>query len=303
MLTIKETISKWLDTIENPNTVSTYKNSLVYFVESLEISQDEAISKLTLDNFIHFIMWIAKEDLSKASMQLHSSAVKNYINFLVINDLFEFDHTDKEKIKKATKKYIGKKSFNPIVATAPANAIETMIYTAFKQKIYSPIRERDIALILFLSTSGCRRSEVANLKVSDVDVDSCFAIIYGGRGDKGYRVFISPHTCDAISSYWEARGTALPSDPAFARHDNKSSWRNGLEPLSVHGIYIIIARLSELAGIEKGVITPNSFRHHFATKFASDNIKFAEEQLGYSSYVATERYVHFTQNESAHINE
>lgn len=297
MQNITESISKTLDTIENPNTVATYKNSLSYFVESLEISQDEAVSSLSLKDFIHFVKWIAEKDLSKPAKKLHVSAMKKLINYLVVNDLLEFSYSDDEKIKQAVKLYIGKSNFTPKVS--PIQAVETIVDTVFQQDVYSPCKERDIAIILFLSTSGCRRSEVANMKVSDIDPETCSAMVYGGKGDKDRRIIISPNACNAIADYWEARGSANPSDPAFARHDKKSSWRNGLKPIGPQGIYMIIQRLSELAGIEEGVITPHSFRHYVATKLASKNIQLAQEQLGHSSSVTTGRYIHFSQNELA----
>ncbi len=300
MQNIEESILETLGTIENLNTRSTYRNSLDYFVESLQISQDDAVSSLSLKDFIHFVKWIAEKDLAKSTKKLHVSAMKKLINYLVINDLLEFSYADDEKIKQAVKLYIGKNAINPKVS--PIKAVEAIIDTVSKQDIFSPIKERDIALILFLSTSGCRRSEVANLKVADVDPDTCSAMIYGGKGDKDRRIIISPNACEAIADYWDARGPALPTDPAFARHDNKSSWRNGLDPISTQGIYIIVKRLSELAEIKEGVITPHSFRHYNATKLASKDIQFAQKQLGHSSPVTTGRYIHFSQDDLASVH-
>ena len=67
MQNIKESILKTLDTIENSNTVETYKNSLGYFVESLEISQDEAVSSLSLKDFIHFCEVDSRKGLLQTS--------------------------------------------------------------------------------------------------------------------------------------------------------------------------------------------------------------------------------------------
>lgn len=297
MTNIEESISKTLSLIANPNTVLAYSNSLDYFVESLTLSQDEAVSSLSLDDFIHFVKWIAEKDLSVSAKKLHISAMKKLINYLVVNDLLKFSYSDNEKIKQAVKLYIGKKTFTPKVA--PNSSVEAMIAAVPNQDIYSPCKERDIAIILFLSTSGCRRSEVANMKVSDIDPDTCSAMVYGGKGDKDRRIIISPNACNAIADYWEARGSANPSDPAFARHDKKSAWRAGLSPLSHQAVYSIINRISEFAGVEKGVISPHSFRHYVATKLASKNVTLAQEQLGHSSSVTTGRYIHFTQNELA----
>lgn len=94
MQNIEESILETLGTIENLNTKSTYRNSLKYFVESLQMSQDEAVSSLSLKDFIHFVRWITEKDMSKGTKKLHVSAMKKLINYLVVNDLLEFSYAD-----------------------------------------------------------------------------------------------------------------------------------------------------------------------------------------------------------------
>ena len=297
MQNIEESVLKTLELIENPNTVSTYRKSLDYFMESLEISPKEDVSNLSLPHFIHFVKWIAEKDFSKTSKKLHISAMKKLINYLVVNDLLEFSYADDAKVSRATKLYCGNgASFVPRVPYV--GDAEKMIKAALEHYSYTPVKQRNIALILFLATSGCRRSEAANLKVADVDLENCSARIYGGKGDKDRQVIISRQTCKAIRHYWRRRMSAKenPDAPAFARHDNSSDWRNGLTHMTPQSIYTIVKRISKLAGIE---FHPHSFRHDVATKLAKINPQLAKEQLGHSSEVTTGRYLHFTQEELA----
>jgi len=297
MQNIEESISKLLGLIENRNTRITYSGGLDYFVESLRVPQDEAVSSLSVKDFVHFVEWIAEKELTVATKNLHVSAMKKLINYWVVNGLIEFSYADEEKIKQAVKLYIGKARKLPKVASHAA--VERMMRTVFEQKIYSPIKERDIALIIFLATSGCRRSEVVNLKVSNIDIDTCSVMIYSSKGNKDRRIIISPDTCDAVTNYWEARGSANPRDPVFARHDKKSHWREKLTPMSGQGIYLVIDRIRKLAGVPEGMVTPHSFRHYCATKLAHKNIKLAQEQLGHASPVTTGKYIHFSQSDLA----
>jgi len=295
MPNIEESILNVLGIIENPNTVSTYAQGLDYFVESLQgISLDEDVSVLTLKDFIHFVEYISKKDLSRATKRLYLSAVNFLINYLVVNDLLDFSYGDSEKLKRAIKLYISNshKTFVPKVPKAGDS--EKMYKAVLKQRTYSPLKERDIAMIQFLATSGCRRSEVANLKVSDVDLHSCSAMIYGGKGDKDRRIIISPKTCEVLARYWKERGSSNPSDPAFARHDKRSHWREGLSFMSSRAIYDVVEKIRKLAGVE---FTPHSFRHDVATKLARQNIQLAKEQLGHVSEITTGRYLGFTQEE------
>jgi len=169
-----------------------------------------------------------------------------------------------------------------------------MVKAVLEQESYTPTRQRNKAIILFLATSGCRRSEVANLKVRDVDLTTCSARIYGGKGDKDRRIIISPKTCTAIKHYWKVRRNKKPGSPVFARHDKASHWRETLSPMSSQAIYGVVNRLSKLAGIE---FTPHSFRHDCATKLAKTNMRLAQEQLGHASSGTTSLYVGFSQDD------
>jgi len=297
MQSIEESVLKTLELIENLNTVSTYRRSLDYFLQSLEISIEEDVSNLSLSHFTHFVKWIAEKDLSKSAKKLHICAMKKLVNYLVVNDLLEFSYADNEKIKQVTKLYIGNGS--PHVPKVPfVGDAEKIVEAALEHHSYTPAKQRNIALILFLATSGCRRSEVANLKVADVDLENCSARIYGGKGNKDRQIIISRQTCVAIRDYWRKRKSAkeLPNAPAFARHDSQSHWRNGLTHMTPQSIYIVVKKISELAGVE---FSPHSFRHDVATKLARINPQLAKEQLGHVSEVTTGKYLHFTQEELA----
>jgi site-specific recombinase XerD len=295
MQNIEESVLKTLELIENLNTVSTYRRSLDYFLQSLEISPKEDVSNLSLSHFIHFVKWIAEKDLSKSAKKLHVCAMKKLVNYLVVNDLLEYSYADNEKVKQVVKLYVGNtSSFVPKVPYV--GDAEKMIETVLQNNSYVPARQRNIALILFLATSGCRRSEAANLKVADVDLETCSARIYGGKGDKDRQVIISRQTCKAIRHYWVKRKSAKenPTAPAFARHDKQSKWRDGLTPMTPQAIYTLVKRVSKSAGVE---FSPHSFRHDVATKLARINPQLAKEQLGHVSEVTTGKYLHFTQEE------
>ena len=295
MPNIEESILNALEIIETPNTVLAYHKGLNYFTESLQgISLDEDVSVLTLKDFVHFVEWISKKNLSRNTKRLYLSAVNFLINYLVVNDLFDFSYGENEKLKRAIKLYIlnSHKTFVPKVPRAGDS--EKMYQAVLRQKTYSPLKERNIALIQFLATSGCRRSEVANLKVSDVDLHTCSAMIYGGKGNKDRRIIISPKTCEVLARYWKARGSSNPSDPAFARHDKSSRWREGLSHMSSQAVYGVVEKIRKLAGVK---FSPHSFRHDVATKLARQNIQLAKEQLGHVSEITTGKYLGFTQEE------
>jgi site-specific recombinase XerC len=65
-------------------------------------------------------------------------------------------------------------------------------------------QRRDYAIIRFLADSGCRRAEVAGLKVQDLNQATCQAVVTG-KGSKTRTVVYSAATAAAIDRYMMAR--------------------------------------------------------------------------------------------------
>ena len=118
---------------------------------------------------------------------------------------------------------------------------------------------RDNAMIRLLIDSGMRRAELAGLKVEDVDFENNVALVLG----KGRRPRACPFgrkTAVALDRYIRVR----------ARHrdaDRPELWLGHAGPVTPNGVYQIIARRAEQAGI--GKLNPHKFRHTFAHQWLS----------------------------------
>jgi site-specific recombinase XerD len=102
---------------------------------------------------------------------------------------------------------------------------------------------RDEALIRLYANSGARLSEVGNLLVTDVDLNT-ESVHFHGKGAKDRRVRFGPKTARALSRYLRARdkhkGAALPNLWLADR---------GAAPLTPNGIKIRLKRLGRAAGV------------------------------------------------------
>ncbi len=113
---------------------------------------------------------------------------------------------------------------------------------------------RDKAIIMLLIDTGMRRSELAGLKLEDVDLDQNVALVMG----KGRR----PRACPF------GRKTALALDRYLrlrARHskaDEPWLWIGHKGRMTPEGVYVRLAYRARLAGIEG--IHPHLLRHSFA---------------------------------------
>ncbi|AEJ19819.1 tyrosine recombinase [Gracilinema caldarium] len=148
--------------------------------------------------------------------------------------------------------------------------------------------ERDKALIMVMYSAGLRISEVANLKVQDLEGDFSSAWVLG-KGDKERQVFFSDEGREALALYLTSRASRIHQDKAT---DNLFINRNG-GPLSVPGIRWIISKYAERSGLDKP-IHPHSLRHSFATHLvnAGCDVRMVQELLGHASLSTTQRYTH-----------
>ena len=123
---------------------------------------------------------------------------------------------------------------------------------------------RDKALISFLYESGCRVSELLNIKIGDMEFDD-----YGVRvkvvGKTGERI-IRLVGCIPHLNLW------LEHHP----HKDKNSYlwvsvgqKNSGKRITYQTVAKLVKKLAEKAGIEKK-IHPHTFRHTRATHMASD---------------------------------
>jgi site-specific recombinase XerD len=113
---------------------------------------------------------------------------------------------------------------------------------------------RDLAIIRLMVDTGLRRTEVANLKVEDVDLRGRVLYVVSKGGHRDPVPFGAKAAAD-IDRYKRARG-AHPD--AASTH----LWLGAQGPLSSDGVYQMIQRRGERAGLVG--MHPHRLRHAFA---------------------------------------
>jgi site-specific recombinase XerD len=146
---------------------------------------------------------------------------------------------------------------------------------------------RDRALLLLLLDTGIRASELAGMKVRDVDVRNR-RITVTGKGRKSRMLPISPETAKAIWKYLTTeRADDRMSDPLFVADTG--------EPVTRLTLLAFLKRLGKRAGVPN--VHPHRFRHTFAVQFLRNGGNAFELQmaLGHTSLGATQTYMHLAQ--------
>ena len=258
------------------------------FLKERETNSADPLSNLCMDHFILFPAWLAKQGYSKQTTLVYNVGASSFLDWLVIKGWLTPTHGETLRHKKATKN-LSRRRESKLPRTPARDAVDKMLQSVHAMKLPSPIKERDIALIEFLASTGCRVNEACLLKIRDVDLQEHSAKVMG-KGSKERMVFLSSTACDALNDYWNIRGFRDKSQPAFARHDDGASDR--ALPLSTTTMRNVVDEVVAIAGLESGQFTPHSFRHAFATRMLSEtgNLALVQDLMGHASPAATRVY-------------
>jgi len=142
------------------------------------------------------------------------------------------------------------------------------------------------ALLMTAYGSGLRTSELARLRVSDIDSARMMIRVESGKGQKDRYTILSPKLLEALRTYWRAY---RPSPWLFLNQDRKG-------PLPRRTIGKIYATVKAKAGIRKPG-GPHTLRHCFGTHLleAGVDLRTIQILMGHSSIRSTTRYLQLTQ--------
>lgn len=280
------------------NTARVYKNGLDQFLEHLQVqglSPDDDESKLTPDHFITYPTFLSNKDYTKQSIGVYLSSATALLNFLIIRGKFDFSYRADLRWKRAVAAARKKHEFR-IPRFPDDETVSKILEAADLIDSKTPIKERNKAIVYMLATSGCRNAELISLRIADIDLRSCTAIVTG-KGAKERQVFFSPDSIDYLKAYWKARKSCHQRDPAFARHDHLVGPE--LQPISTSTVRNVVDNFCKIAGIDCLEFSPHYFRHAFAIRMLAEtsNLALVQDYLGHSDPKATRVYAKINQEQ------
>ncbi len=148
---------------------------------------------------------------------------------------------------------------------------------------------RDYIMIALLYATGIRREELANIKLSDIDLTGGTVTVLG-KGNKVRVVPIGDATVSEIDQFLKIRQDFC--DEKAARSPflflNKQA-----EPLTVRSVDRLVKKFAASVGLD---VTPHTLRHSFATHLLENgaDLLLIKEILGHSSLSTTQKYTHIT---------
>ncbi|MFL5335660.1 MAG: tyrosine-type recombinase/integrase [Geminicoccaceae bacterium] len=135
--------------------------------------------------------------------------------------------------------------------------------------------------------AGLRVSEVAALKVDDIDSTRMLIRVEQGKGRKDRNAMLSPQLLGLLRLWWRdgrRRGVMLPHGWLFPG-------RSPVEPISTRQINRAVHEAADAAGLRKRV-TPHTLRHSFATHLLEQDvdIRVIQVLLGHAKLDTTALY-------------
>jgi site-specific recombinase XerD len=145
-------------------------------------------------------------------------------------------------------------------------------------------------LLMTLYGTGMRRSELAHLKVSDIDSQRMIIRVVAGKGGKDRDLPLSPALLETLREYWRWRKPKLYMFPTRTRG------RTLDQPISDKTVWIACSEAARRAGISKRV-TPHTLRHSWATHLleAGTDLRTIQVLLGHGDLETTAQYLHLSQ--------
>lgn len=275
-------------------TAATYLNGVNRFLSHLEeegIKDTDPTSLLQPQHFILFPSYLLTNGKTKKSIGTYVAGVKYFYEWLIDNEMVDApDYAKSMRFQRTTRDAM-KRRADPMVRFPKQGEAEQMIDAARELDYDTPIKERDIAILTFLRSSGCRNAEIVGLVVDNIDFKDRSAIVTG-KGSKQRRVYFDNDTARALQVYWQARGWANPTDPVFARHDRAADKQKLHARISTVTVRNIANEASILAGIDKGKFTPHYFRHAFAITMLREtgNLALVQDLMGHANPASTRVY-------------
>jgi integrase/recombinase XerD len=148
---------------------------------------------------------------------------------------------------------------------------------------------RDRAILETLYATGIRASELANLKLTDIDTEEKILKVVLGKGRKDRNVPLTTAAAEAIDAYLN---DGRPRIPLSTRSPLLFLAERGGR-MHVSTLNTAVQAWAKEAGIRKRV-TCHTFRHSMATHLLKGgaDIRHIQVLLGHASLVSTERYTH-----------
>lgn len=257
------------------HTVISYANDLQQFFAFSHINCNDDIMEVNHQMVRGWVVHLM-EHHARTSVKRKVSSLRSFYKYLMQQGEMSTNPATLVKLPKHQKKNLA------LLSEEQMAQILNQLWKDVRNEDYS-----GVLILEFFYNTGCRLSELINLRVGDINKEEKQVKIWG-KGKKERRVPITDALIHKMEHYLnlEARQRPLNKDSAlFVTPKQKK-----LYPKFVYNV--VNHYLSYVSGIEKR--SPHVLRHSFATHLLNRGAELnsIKELLGHSSLAATQVYTH-----------
>ncbi len=249
-------------------TIKSYQLDLTDFFGFIE---SKKINYLTITNHDvrGYLKYLDSCNLKNSTISRRISTLRTFYNYLVDENIVEnnvFHNVKNPKLEKKLPNYLNYNEMEELLESIDISTTEGL--------------EKRLLIEMFYST-GCRVSEMINVKINDIDFTNKTIRIMG-KGSKERIVYFG----DYASKYLDNYLSKVKCDKYL--FTNKKG-----EKLTINEVEQIVKDIMKHISI-KTHVTPHTLRHTFATHLLNNgaDIKTVQELLGHANLSTTGIYTH-----------
>ena len=257
----------------SPKTLRAYGDDLAQFlawVQKNRVDWDTP-TRFSRGDIEGFMQYLAAQRMSGVTRVRKLAAIRKFFAFM-----------EENKILQA----------NPATTVKGARREEKEPHILYKEQYKALLYEasdniRDYAIIQTFLQTGIRLSELANLRVDDVDLEHRLLTVRQGKGKKDRQIPLVDEAVKALRNYARYRNTELIlDDDIFFLAKNGTS-------MNVSTVKYLVAKYVKKAGIRKKV-SVHTLRHTFGAHKADKQMSLAslQELMGHKKKETTLKYIH-----------
>ncbi|MBN1518380.1 tyrosine-type recombinase/integrase [Candidatus Sumerlaeota bacterium] len=231
-------------------------------------------SKINREDLIQFLESIQQEKNYKSTtLSRLIASIRVFFEFCAIEKIIEGNPAQYLHNPKIPKKL-------PVFLTA----------AELKSLLESPDRstldgKRDYAMMVVFAFTGCRLSELAGLKIKDINFSGEPFIRVYGKGAKERMIPLNEMAANAVREWLDIRPPSEDQEIFLNRFGNKISGR---------GMENIVKKHVQATGLTHIKISPHKLRHTFATLLHLKEVDIIEIKalMGHADISSTQIYTH-----------
>lgn len=261
------------------NTVMAYRRDLQKFFDWNRDTVRRTVHEVDISTLTAFLDFLQQQGLASSSVARNLAAIRMFFRYLMLESVIAesvVDLISSPKLWQKLPKVLSPEVIDELLV-APVGVTDRYF-------------RRDRAILATMYATGCRVSEIAGLRMTDINLDERTALCTG-KGNKQRYVSLTTVAAQAITRYLNSE-----RDDMVANSASDGNWlfvsRSGRK-MSRESIWQLIQRYAQRVGCGSDV-SPHTLRHSFATHLLAGgaDIRALQEMLGHASIRTTQVYTH-----------